>query len=249
MKKISNHFRIAVLLAVMPLLLHAQETTELKINPTNWYVGMKNPNIQLLVYGDKVGNGRVKLKEYGGVKITRISTVENPNYVFIDLVISPNAKAGNLHLDINHDGKTTSFDYELANRTAKPQAVTPADFIYLLMPDRFSSGDPTNDKFADMADSTHDRNNPWKRHGGDLQGITNHLNYFTELGVTALWLNPVVENNQPLTDEGGQMRSAYHGYGFTDHYNVDKRLGGNEAYKKLVDEAHKKGIKVIQDAV
>ncbi|MFB0947671.1 MAG: cyclomaltodextrinase N-terminal domain-containing protein, partial [Spirosomataceae bacterium] len=93
MKKISNHFRIAVLLAVMPLLLHAQETTELKINPTNWYVGMKNPNIQLLVYGDKVGNGRVKLKEYGGVKITRISTVENPNYVFIDLVISPNAKA------------------------------------------------------------------------------------------------------------------------------------------------------------
>jgi glycosidase len=249
MKKISNYYRIAVLLAVMPLLLHAQEPVGLKINPTNWYVGMKSPNVQLLVYGDKVGNGRVKLKEYEGVKITRISTVENPNYVFIDLVISPNAKAGNLHFDINHDGKTTSFDYELANRTAKPQTVTPADFIYLLMPDRFSNGDSTNDKFADMADPTHDRNNPWKRHGGDLQGITNHLNYFTELGVTALWLNPVVENNQPLTDEGGQMRSAYHGYGFTDHYNVDKRLGGNEAYKKLIDEAHKKGIKVIQDAV
>ena len=87
------------------------------------------------------------------------------------------------------------------------------------------------------------------RHGGDLQGIINHLDYFNELGVTALWLNPVLENNQALTDEGGSKRSAYHGYAFTDHYNVDKRLGGNSMYAKLVNDAHQKGIKIIQDAV
>eukprot|EP01136_Pigoraptor_vietnamica_P033020 Opistho-1_new@95508 len=87
------------------------------------------------------------------------------------------------------------------------------------------------------------------RHGGDLLGVQNHLDYVKELGATTIWLNPVVENNQPQTNEGGAMRSAYHGYGFTDHYNVDKRLGGNEAYKKLIEAAHAKGLKIIQDAV
>jgi neopullulanase len=100
-----------------------------------------------------------------------------------------------------------------------------------------------------MADPESDRKSPFLRHGGDLLGIQNHLDYFTELGVTTLWLNPVIENNQPQTNEGGAMRSAYHGYGFTDQYNVDRRLGGNEAYKKLVDAAHAKGLKIIQDAV
>jgi hypothetical protein len=174
MKKISNYFRVIALLAVMPLFLHAQKTARLRINPTNWYVGMKGPNVQLLIYGNNVGKNRMGLKKYEGVNITRVSTVENPNYVFIDLVISPDTKAGNLHFDINHDNKVTSFDYKLANRTAKPRAVTPTDFIYLLMPDRFSNGDSTNDKFADMADPTHDRNNSWKRHGGDLLCVTAH---------------------------------------------------------------------------
>ncbi len=100
-----------------------------------------------------------------------------------------------------------------------------------------------------MTDTKADRNNPFLRHGGDLQGVIDHLDYFKELGVTALWLNPVIENDQPLTDEGGEMRSAYHGYGFTDHYQVDKRLGGNDAYKKLVEAAHANGIKIVQDAV
>lgn len=249
MKKITNYFSIIAFIAIMPLILNAQEVNSLRINPTNWYVGMKNPNVQLLVYGENIGNGRVKLQEYKGVSITSVSTVENPNYVFIDLVISPETKAGTLQFEVNNAGKITKFDYQLLNRTAKPQAITSADFIYLVLPDRFANGNSANDKFADMADPNHDRNNPWKRHGGDLEGITNHLDYFSELGVTALWLNPVIENNQPLTDEGGEMRSAYHGYGFTDHYNVDKRLGGNEAYKKMVDEAHKKGIKIVQDAV
>jgi glycosidase len=145
-------------------------------------------------------------------------------------------------------------DYELKERgkgngNTYAQGVTSADLIYLLMPDRFSNGDLSNDRFANMNDTNCDRTNPFYRHGGDLQGITNHLDYFNDLGVTALWLTPVIENDQGLTDEGGTIRSSYHGYGFTNQYQVDRRFGGNEAYKKMVAAAHAHGIKIIQDAV
>jgi glycosidase len=131
--------------------------------------------------------------------------------------------------------------FELRVRDKKPQTVNSKDFIYLILPDRFANGDPSNDKFEDMADKVSDRKNPFARHGGDLKGVTQHLDYFKELGATTLWLNPVIENDQPQTNEGGAMRSAYHGYGFTDQYNVDRRLGGNAAYLEMVTEAHKKG--------
>lgn len=246
-----NTLALRLLLSIIvlfPAVSFAQK--DLRINPTNWYVGMKNPNVQLLIYGDQVGKNHVKLKPHEGVTIQSISTVGNPNYIFVNLHIAPDTKAGILNFELTGSKSSMAFTYELRERSeSKPKAVTQSDFIYLIMPDRFSNGDYANDKFTDMADPNHDRANPWKRHGGDLQGVIDHLDYLDELGVSALWLNPVIENNQPLTDEGGQMRSAYHGYGFTDHYNVDKRLGGNEAYKKLVNEAHLKGIKIIQDAV
>jgi glycosidase len=187
--------------------------------------------------------------------------VENPNYLFLDLYIAPETQPGRIgialskEIQVQKGGKTVTETaqalhvYELKVRDKKPQVVDSRDFIYLVLPDRFANGNPSNDRFADMADSVCDRQNPYLRHGGDLLGIQNHLDYFKELGVTALWLNPVIENNQPQTNEGGAKRSAYHGYGFTDHYNVDKRLGGNAAYKNLIDAAHNKGIKIIQDAV
>ncbi|WP_337040816.1 glycoside hydrolase family 13 protein [Emticicia sp. 17c] len=220
-----------------------------RINPTNWWVGMKNPALQILLYGNKIANHKISLKPYAGVKIKKIQTVENPNYLFVDLEIGSAAKAGNLEFTLGTGNLATKISYELKSRYAKPQPLTQADVVYLLMPDRFSNGDVSNDKFSDMIDSSSNRQNPWLRHGGDLQGVMNHLDYFKELGVTALWMTPVIENNQPLTNEGGSMRSAYHGYGFTDHYQVDKRLGGNEAYLKLVKAAHEKGIKIVQDAV
>lgn len=212
---------------------------------------MKNPTVQLLVYGKNLGKASVSVR-HPGVKVGKVTPLENPNYLAVDLTIAPTAKPGLFPIKFKTNGKETTFDYRIAYRhdpKKRSQGLTSADLVYLILPDRFSNGDPTNDKFADMADPNADRTNPFYRHGGDLQGITNHLDYLQDLGVTALWLNPVVENNQPLTNEGGQMRSAYHGYGFTDHYQVDQRLGGNEAYKKLVQEAHKKGIKIIQDAV
>ncbi len=234
-----------VLLLCFSIKLNAQNFVINKINPTNWFVGMQNPNVQLLVYGTNLSAAKIKLKPYEGVKLKRIQFVENPNYAFLDLEISKSVKPGILEILFGQ----TKIKYELKSKSAKPLGLNQSDFIYLLMPDRFSNGDESNDKFADMADPNHDRNNPFFRHGGDLQGVTNHLEYLKELGVTAIWMTPVIENNQYLTNELGVMRSAYHGYGFTDHYQVDKRLGGNEAYKKLSEEAHKKGIKIVQDAV
>ena len=133
--------------------------------------------------------------------------------------------------------------------TSYARGIQSSDFIYLIMPDRFSNGDPNNDHYANMRDTVVDRTNPLARHGGDLQGIINHLDYFQQLGVTALWLTPVIENDMPLEKEPNGWLSGYHGYWFTDHYEIDKSLGGKEAYLKLVNAAHARGLKIIQDAV
>ena len=239
----------------------SQSPSVQRIDPTNWYVGMKNPKLQLLVYGKNISDCEVKIN-YAGVKLEKINKVENPNYLFLDLNIAPETQAGQMNIELSktvqvQKGKKKIIDqivkitqpYLLKVRDQKPQVIDSKDFVYLILPDRFSNGDPTNDKFSDMADPESNRKSPYLRHGGDLLGIQNHLDYFTELGVTTLWLNPVIENNQPQTNEGGVMRSAYHGYGFTDQYNVDRRLGGNQAYKSLVNAAHAKGLKIIQDAV
>lgn len=234
-----------------------------RVEPLNWWVGLKEPRLQILLHGANIATSNVTIS-YPGLRVDKVSTVENPNYLFVDLTILPDCKAGSFSIELSKEMEVRkgrrkpviqklarSYVYELKPRSdfVKAQGVDASDFIYLLLPDRFSNGDPSNDKFADMADTESDRANPFLRHGGDLQGVINHLDYFKEMAVTALWLNPVLENDQPLTNEGGVKRSAYHGYGFTDHYHVDKRLGGNEAYKKLVESAHAKGMKVIQDAV
>ncbi|WP_080241199.1 glycoside hydrolase family 13 protein [Spirosoma rigui] len=227
------------------------QTAEIKrVNPTNWWVGMKNPTLQLLVYGPNAGTLTYTVN-YPGVKLVKAHTVENPNYAFLDLTIAASAKPGTLNLVGKRGSQTLTQPFVLKARSREPkgQGVTAADFIYLAMPDRFVNGDQSNDKFADMADPNADRANPFYRHGGDLAGASQRLDYLKDLGVTAIWFTPVLENNQPLTNEGGVMRSAYHGYGFTDHYTVDKRLGGNDAYKAFVQRAHAAGLKVVQDAV
>lgn len=240
--------------------LSAQNPSVQRIDPTNWWVGMKNPELQLLVYGKDLKGSSVSIN-YPGIRVLEVHEVENPNYLFVDLHIAPETKAGTFRIELSKvvpvkRGKKTVEEkvtvvrpYELKVRDKHPQEINSKDLVYLILPDRFSNADPSNDKYADMADTASDRKNPFLRHGGDLQGIQNHLDYLAELGVTTLWLNPVIENNQPQTNEGGAMRSAYHGYGFTDQYNVDKRLGGNAAYKSLIDAAHARGLKIIQDAV
>ena len=234
--------------------------SDIEVYPAHWWVGMKNPNLQLMIHSKGIANKLVasKLPEKGvqiseGVTLKKISRLESPNYVFLDMVIAKDAKPGIRSFNFG-ELFNKSIRYELkARRTGNgksyAQGVTSADLVYLIMPDRFSNGDVSNDKFADMNDTSCNRNNPFFRHGGDLQGITNHLDYFNDIGVTALWLTPVIENDQLLTDEGGALRSAYHGYAFTNQYKIDRRFGGNKAYKKMIDAAHAHGLKIIQDAV
>ncbi|MBF9220186.1 glycoside hydrolase family 13 protein [Hymenobacter ruricola] len=239
-----------LLLLLLPLLAGAQSVSIDRVNPTNWWVGMKNPNVQLLVHG--LGAGTLTYTvNYPGVKLLKTNAVENPNYAFLDLTISPTAKPGTVRLVGKKGPQTVTQTWELRARDKSPKAqgVTAADFIYLAMPDRFANGDPSNDKFADLRDPNLDRANPFFRHGGDLAGAAQRLPYLKDLGVTAIWFTPLIENNQPLTNEGGTMRASYHGYGFTDQYNIDKRFGGNAAYVDYVKKAHAAGLKVVQDAV
>ena len=243
------------------LLLSAELIAQPNVYPTNWWTGMKNPKLQLMLHQENIA-GRIpmyKLSAAGmklaeGVTLKSIKRVENPNYIFLDLVIDKNAKPGERTFSFGSPASGIKIKYELKPRSkengkSRIQGVTQADFIYLLMPDRFANGDPSNDFFADMRDTGHDRNNPFDRHGGDLKGIEDRLDYLKELGVTAIWPTPVVENDMTRTIEGGVSRSTYHGYAITDQYTIDRRLGSNQDYKRLVDAAHAKGIKFIQDAV
>ncbi|MEP6594939.1 MAG: glycoside hydrolase family 13 protein [Ginsengibacter sp.] len=250
-------FLISCFLFLISYFVIAQ-ADEYKCYPTNWWVGMKWNKVQVMVHGDKIaeqfpmikmGPGGVKLAT--GVNLIKIDRVENPNYIFLDLIIDATAKPGRFTFPFLKD---INLQYELKARKSEDgktriQGVTSADFIYLIMPDRFSNGDPSNDRFPGMRDTALDRSNPLLRHGGDLKGITNHLDYFKELGITTLWLTPVVQNDMPLEKEPVGMLSAYHGYWITDHYEIDKRFGGKEGYLELIEAAHKKGLKIIQDAV
>ena len=245
-----NRFLLLLLPFLLPILAAAQAVSIDRVNPTNWWVGMKNPNVQLLVHGPGAGTLAYTVS-YPGVKLLKTSTVDNPNYAFLDLSIAPTAKPGRVPLVGKKGSQTVTQSWEIKARdnASKAQGVTTADFIYLAMPDRFANGDPTNDKFPDLRDPNMDRANPFFRHGGDLAGAAQRLLYLKELGVTAVWFTPLIENNQPLTNEGGTMRASYHGYGFTDQYTIDKRFGGNAAYKSFVQQAHAAGLKVVQDAV
>jgi neopullulanase len=246
MKKITVFFLSLLTLQT----LYAQST--IQIYPTNWWVGMKNNKIQLIVHQEdstQVFPDKLTVRSSSpDFKIMRVHQPENRRYVFVDAQISPNAKPQKVQLTfggiIANETKTISYDLKPRRKdkgTAYAQGVTSSDFMYLIMPDRFSNGDPSNDKIAGMKDPSFSRDSIYYRHGGDLQGVINHLDYLQELGVTAVWLNPVLENNMP--------RTSYHGYAFTDHYKIDPRFGGDTAYKRLINEMHKRGMKMVQDAV
>ncbi|MBL7818952.1 MAG: glycoside hydrolase family 13 protein [Saprospiraceae bacterium] len=229
--------------------VHAQAIDIQKVHPLNWYVGVLNPNLQILIYGKNISASKVSLKPYAGVSLQKVHTVENPNYLFLDLTIDKTAQAGALQFVFSKNGETLTRSYELKNRSAKPQGLSSSDLVYLIMPDRFANGDPSNDRFTNLKDTLCDRTAHSLRHGGDLKGVIDHLDYLNDLGATALWLTPVLENNMSVTSSDGRTYSSYHGYAFTDHYQVDPRLGGNETYLQFTKAVHAKGLKVVQDAV
>ncbi|SHK17343.1 glycoside hydrolase family 13 protein [Hymenobacter psychrotolerans] len=227
------------------LAANAQKSAPIqRIDPTFWWVGMKNPKLQLLVRGAGIGSSKVSLK-YDGVTLDGVQPLENPNYLLVNLTISPSAKPGQLALEFKGK-KTVRYNYELRARTTpqdptKVQGVSTADFVYLLMPDRFANGDPKNDYIKGMKAPAVARDSMYSRHGGDLKGIADHFDYLRQLGVTAIWPTPIVENNQP--------KASYHGYALTDFYAVDPRFGSNAEYVSFVQQAHQQGLKVVHDVV
>ena len=216
-----------------------------RIEPTNWYVGMKNPSVQLMVYGKDIRSAEVSTN-YPGVKIDSLVRLDSPNYLLVYMNIK-DAQPGTMKLCFKTGKNKTNVNYELKARDMKGedrQGFTNADVLYMLMPDRFASSGK-NLEVKGLNAYKVDRSQPSLRHGGDLEGLRQHLDYFTELGVTALWFTPVLENNSP--DHG--KSSSYHGYATTDYYRVDPRFGSNADYRRLVDEAHKKGLKVVMDMI
>ncbi len=230
------------LLAIQTILF-SQELKIEKAQPPFWWVGMENQKLQLMLYGNEVSLSSPEIN-YPGVELKEIIRVENPNYLFLDLEISKEAKPGIMNIVIRIGNRLIPpFQYELKERVADStlhQGFDQSDVVYLLMPDRFSNGDTTNDNQPDMLEKA-DRDNPNGRHGGDIAGIKTHLGYIRDLGATTIWINPLVENNNP--------EYSYHGYAITDFYKIDPRFGSNADYSNLVKSAHENGLKVIMDMV
>ena len=232
--------KVFLFLFIISLSLSAisQKVSLDRVEPPNWWVGFQEPTLELLVHGQNISVCNVEINS-DAVEILKINKAESPNYLFIDLKIKAK-EATSFTINFKKKNRLVAkYEYMLAQKKYKPQGYSPADLIYLIMPDRFANGNPDNDVINGYVDKT-DRNTVNARHGGDIEGITQHIDYFKTIGVTALWLNPVIENNAPFT---------YHGYAFTDFYKVDPRLGGDEAYLSFTKAAHDNNLKVIQDVV
>ncbi|HNX82871.1 MAG TPA: glycoside hydrolase family 13 protein [Bacteroidales bacterium] len=230
----------ALVLFMIPVLLPAKGQVIERVDPPSWFTGMKNDALQLMVYGREIGSYDVKT-DYPGVDVSTLVRTENPNYLFVNLNISDEAVPGIVTLTFTHGRQKLTHSYPLLARPDGPaRGFNSSDVIYLLMPDRFANGDTSNDNVAGMTEQA-DRSKPGGRHGGDLKGIEDHLDYLHMLGVTGIWLNPFLENNQ--------QHSSYHGYSTTDFYKSDPRYGSNDEFKNLVTEAHKRGMKVVMDMI
>jgi neopullulanase len=213
-----------------------------RVEPPFWWSGMHHTELQVMVYGPDIGLTRAEMT-HPGIRIREMVTVESPNYMFLYLDISQ-ATPGRFPIRF-YSGKELKYTYDFELREREPgsafrEGVNASDAIYLLMPDRFSNADPANDDMPGMLEKA-DRNNPDGRHGGDIAGIVNHLDYVRDMGFTTLWINPLLENNQP--------RYSYHGYAITDFYRIDPRFGSNADYRHLVNKAGEKGMKVLKDMI
>lgn len=213
-----------------------------RIEPLSWWTGMKTP-LQLLVRGENISSCNVRMEGGKGISVSAVYKADSPNYLFVDVEISQNAAPGTYWIVFDNGSETFKHPYEIAARgegSAERKSFTTGDMIYLIMPDRFANGDPTNDATEDTAEKPA-RDEFFGRHGGDIQGIIDHLGYIADLGATAIWNTPLLLDNEP---EG-----SYHGYACADYYHIDPRFGSNELYRDFVGKAHENGLKVIMDIV
>jgi glycosidase len=214
------------------------------VEPLNWWVGMKNPNLQLLINGNNIGETTASIN-YAGVSIIKTTKGDSKHYLFIDLLIAKNTKPGIFPISFKKDGRELySYRYELKKRAqdaAQLQGFNSSDAIYLIVPDRFANGDYSNDLVEGMKENKIDRSFPGGRHGGDIRGIINNLDYVQNMGFTAIWPTPMLENDMPAY--------SYHGYAITNHYKVDPRYGTLDEYKELSAKMRQRGMKLIFDEV
>ena len=213
-----------------------------KVAPSFWWAGMKNPELQILLYGEDLALSDVSVSGEG-IYLKEAVRQDNPNYLLLYLDLSE-AKAQTFQILLKNGKKKLQVPYELKSRMQRGEDVkgfTSEDVLYLIMPDRFANGNPENDVVDEMREKKVDRADAFARHGGDIQGISSHLDYIADLGVTAIWLNPTQENDM----ESG----SYHGYAITDYYQIDRRFGSNEDFCALVEKAHEKNLKVVMDMI
>ena len=217
---------------------------DVKMEPPMWWTGMESHQLQIMVNGENIRDA-VPSIDYDGVTIDSVARLDSPNYQFIYLTIDDGTKPGKMDIEFKSGESVLKTQYELLQRDSSSDSYVgfdSSDALYLIMPDRFADGNPDNNEVDGLRNPVSvDRSNPSGRHGGDLKGIMEHLDYIQQLGVTAIWLTPVLENDMP----GG----SYHGYATTDYYKVDPRFGSNEEYRQLVEECHKRGIKVVMDMI
>jgi glycosidase len=233
---------LLIVILLFPLAACAEPAKIERVEPPNWWTGFEEGTLQLLIHGDQIGSYTPSL-DYPGVSIERVERVKSPNYLFVYLDVTSEARAGQFDITFSNGGHSLKHSYPLLEKnpdSAHVKGFTSADAIYLITPDRFANGDTANDNVEGMGDPV-DRDNPGGRHGGDIQGIIDGLDYIAGLGFTAIWLNPLLENRMP--------EYSYHGYSTTDFYRVDSRYGSNEQYRDMVQTAREKGIGVIMDMI
>lgn len=215
-----------------------------RLEPPNWWIGFKNQKLQLLVKHDGIGNFTPSI-DYNGVSIEKVNKADSPNYLFIDVNINETAKAGAFNIVFENDkGDLIRQTYRLQPRVKSAEdfiGFNSSDVMYLITPDRFANANPENDSVEGLHETAVDRTNDYARHGGDIEGITQHLDYIKDMGFTAIWPSPLLTNDMP--------QASYHGYAMTDFYEVDPRFGTLEEYINLSKEAQKRGIKLVQDQV
>lgn len=234
-------FSLVAAFCCQPNGLPAGELEVTKVEPPNWWVGMKHNTVQLMLYGKGLRDAKAHVGR-GGVQVLRYHSVPNDHYAFVDVRVDPTATVGDYALTVSKGQESSTVRFPIrrrANRARRHQGFSAEDIVYLITPDRFANGDPSNDRHPRMLDE-YDPRRDELRHGGDLRGIMDHLDHIVDLGCTAIWLNPILENNGV---------NSYHGYKATDLYQVDERFGGNSAYHEFVHAAHAKGLKVIFDHV
>ena len=239
---------VAAFMLMQVMVLKVQATAqEVSFYPSNWFVKMNHKTVQVLIRATQEDFSQATLNiNYPGVRLQKVHHFSNGHYLAADLFIEETAKAGEVEFVINTKGKSIKSQWLLKNRRKGlgndfAQGLNSSDLVYFLMPDRFSNGDPSNDKIPGLKDQSLNRDSIFLRHGGDLQGVTNHLDYLQKLGTTTLWMTPVVENDMPDRTE--------HGYAATNNYKTESRFGGDKAYLALSDSLHKRGMKLVQDIV